>query len=156
MMRIKVFILPIAIYCFAQSISAQEGILDDLKPKFVGLTKSQTDSLLKEGLNKIFSNPDLYNDLFRNHVEKLKSYGDKRYTFIRDLNLNFKSFQSDTLPVSLGFDYNYSNSWVKNKVTETSTLLQSYNLLFKGNVAFRKKYNPNDFLEFSIAFDNSH
>jgi hypothetical protein len=155
-MRIKTPFLFVAMYFFAQTIVAQEGILDDLRPKFVGMTKSQTDSLLKEGIKKIFSNPDLYNDLFRNYVEKLKSSEDKRYTFIRDLNLNFKSFQSDTLPVSLGFDYNYSNTWVKNKVNESSTLLQSYSLVFKGNVAFKKRYNPNDFLEYSIAYDNSY
>src|SRR4030095_10734665 len=154
-MKSKIIFLFIVMQSFAVCMKAQENILDHLKTIFVGLSKSQSDSLLKEGVKTIFSNPDLYNDVFKNYVEKLKATGDKRYTFIRDLNINFKSFQADTLPVALGFDYNYSNSWVKNKITERSTLLQSYNLLFKGNVAFKKQFNPNDFLEFSLAFDNN-
>ena len=123
--------------------------MDHLKTIFIGLSKNQSDSLLKEGVKSIFSNPDLYNDFFRQYVEKLKANDKGRYTFIRDLDLNFKSFQADTLPVALGFNYNYSNSWVKNKVTEKSTLLQSYNLAFKGNVAFKKQFNqlPSDLLK---------
>jgi len=154
-MRKKIIILFAIILNFTNYTNAQENILDHLKTIFIGLSKNQSDSLLKEGVKSIFSNPDLYNDFFRKYVEKLKANDKGRYTFIRDLDLNFKSFQSDTLPVALGFNYNYSNSWVKNKVTEKSTLLQSYNLAFKGNVAFKKQFNPNDFLEYSLAFDNS-
>jgi len=154
-MRKKIIILFAIILEFTTYTNAQENILNHLKTIFIGLSKNQSDSLLKEGVKSIFSNPDLYNDFFRQYVEKLKASDKGRYTFIRDLNLNFKSFQADTLPVALGFGYNYSNSWVKNKITEKSTLLQSYNLNFKGNVAFKKQFNPNDFLEYSIAFDNS-
>ena len=154
-MRKKIIILFAIVLNFTNYTNAQENILDHLKTIFIGLSKNQSDSLLKEGVKSIFSNPDLYNDFFRKYVEKLKENDKGRYTFIRDLDLNFKSFQSDTLPVALGFNYNYSNSWVKNKVTEKSTLLQSYNLAFKGNVAFKKQFNPNDFLEYSLAFDNS-
>ena len=154
-MRKKIIILFAIVMNFTNYTNAQENILDHLKTIFIGLSKNQSDSLLKEGVKSIFSNPDLYNDFFRKYVEKLKENDKGRYTFIRDLDLNFKSFQSDTLPVALGFNYNYSNSWVKNKVTEKSTLLQSYNLAFKGNVAFKKQFNPNDFLEYSLAFDNS-
>ena len=154
-MRKKIIILFAIVMNFTNYTNAQENILDHLKTIFIGLSKNQSDSLLKEGVKSIFSNPDLYNDFFRKYVEKLKANDKGRYTFIRDLDLNFKSFQSDTLPVALGFNYNYSNSWVKNKVTEKSTLLQSYNLAFKGNVAFKKQFNPNDFLEYSLAFDNS-
>ena len=154
-MRKKIIILFAIVLNLTTYTNAQENILDHLKTIFIGLSKNQSDSLLKEGVKSIFSNPDLYNDFFRQYVEKLKANDKGRYTFIRDLDLNFKSFQSDTLPVALGFNYNYSNSWVKNKVTEKSTLLQSYNLAFKGNVAFKKQFNPNDFLEYSLAFDNS-
>ena len=154
-MRKKIIFLFAIVLNFTNYTNAQENILDHLKTIFIGLSKNQSDSLLKEGVKSIFSNPDLYNDFFRKYVEKLKANDKGRYTFIRDLDLNFKSFQSDTLPVALGFNYNYSNSWVKNKVTEKSTLLQSYNLAFKGNVAFKKQFNPNDFLEYSLAFDNS-
>ena len=116
-MRKKIIILFAILLSFTNYTNAQENILDHLKTIFIGLSKNQSDSLLKEGVKSIFSNPDLYNDFFRQYVEKLKTNDKGRYTFIRDLDLNFKSFQSDTLPVALGFNYNYSNSWVKNKVT---------------------------------------
>jgi len=136
--------------------SGQEGVKKQLVDIFSRLDiRSNADSLANEALREIFFKPDLLNDIFSKNLKLLERPAFAKYRFIRDLNIKFKSFQADTLPVSLGFEYKYDNSWIKNTNQKKSVFFQSYNLSFNGNVAFKKQHNPNDFLESSLLYDGS-
>ena len=152
---IKRFFLLLLLFVSIESIKAQEDVKKQLQGIFSRLDRSIADSLTIEGLKEIFSDPDLLNDLFAKNLEMLKGPSATGYRYIKDLNLKFKSFQNDTLPVSLGFEYKYDNSWIKNRIQKNSVFYQTYSLSFNGNVAFRKKYNPNNFLESTLSYDGS-
>jgi hypothetical protein len=149
------FLFLVLLFSFVKSIKAQEDVKKQLNGIFSRLDRSIADSLTIEGLKEVFSDPDLLNDLFAKNLEMLKVPSPNGYKYIKDLNLKFKSFQNDTLPVSLGFEYKYDNSWIKNRVQKNSVFYQTYSLSFNGNVAFRKRYNPNDFLESTLSYDGS-
>lgn len=154
---LRIIILIGVMQFFSPAVKAQhEDIFKDVSIESVlGLFhKEQRDSIIKELKNRIFSSPDLFDDAFNKLVEKLKGKP-KLYTFIRDLNIDFKSFQDDNLPVSLGLAYKYNNSWVRIKETGKATLMQSFDLGATGNIAFRKQYNPNDFLEFNFDYEGT-
>ncbi|MGN6397719.1 MAG: hypothetical protein ACTHMI_19255 [Mucilaginibacter sp.] len=120
---------------------------------YPGMNAKQVDSIKQAAYNFIFSNPDLLNDAFAKYVGALKTANGKTYDFMRDLNIKFKTFQADNQSPALGFEYKYENSWSKVSHTPKHSFNQSYNLNFNGNVAFKKVYNPADFLE-SKAFYN--
>lgn len=147
------FCLP-ALVC-ALAALAQTDVKNSLEGRYRGLPKATADSLVSEDLNQIFNVPDLLNDLFARNLEALKQKDARQYQFIRDLNIRFKSFQTDTLPVSLGFEYKYENNWVKNRQKAQALFIQTYSLSFNGNVAFKKINNPNNFLESSFSYDGS-
>ena len=154
-MRKLVFILMVFNLCIIKS-NGQESVKKQLADIFARLgATSNIDSLANEALDEIFFKPDLLNDIFSKNLKLLERPALAKYRFIRDLNIKFKSFQADTLPVSLGFEYKYDNSWIKNKTQKNSVFFQSYNLGFNGNVAFKKRHNPNDFLESSLLYDGS-
>lgn len=154
-MRKLIFILMMFTLSIIKS-NGQESVKKQLADIFAQLgATSNIDSLAHEALKEIFFKPDLLNDIFSKNLKLLERPAFAKYRFIRDLNIKFKSFQADTLPVSLGFEYKYDNSWIKNKSKKNSTFFQSYNLNFNGNVAFKKQHNPNDFLESTLLYDGS-
>ena len=152
-MRKLIFILMMFTLSIIKS-NGQESVKKQLADIFAQLgATSNIDSLAHEALKEIFFKPDLLNDIFSKNLKLLERPAFAKYRFIRDLNIKFKSFQADTLPVSLGFEYKYDNSWIKNKSKKNSTFFQSYNLNFNGNVAFKKQHNPNDLLESKLLYD---
>ena len=74
------------------------------------------------------------------------------YKFIHDLDLNFKTFQANNQPPGLGFSYQYMNQWTKSEVKPTFQLNQSFNINLDGNVAFKKVYNPTNFLDSKASY----
>lgn len=148
--------LTILFFVISNGVFSQDNVKKQLVKIFEQVDpKANAESLGIEAVKEIFSKPDLLNDLFFKNLEVLEKKASSQYKFIRDLNLKPKSFQSDSFPVSLGFEYKYDNSWTKNKVREKSLFLQNYNLSFNGNVAFKKKNNSTNFLESTFSYEGA-
>jgi hypothetical protein len=107
-----------------------------------------------EALAKL-TDPDLLNATMAKYVVALKGKDTTAYNFIRDLNLKFKTFQADNQPAGLGFSYQYDNSWTKNSIGKSHDFSQSFNLNLDGNVAFKRVYNPTDFLESKFLYNGT-
>ena len=122
---------------------------------YPSMSPAQVDSIRKSAINSIFSNPDLYNDAFAKYVNSISGKPNSLYTFIRDLNIKFKTFQTDEQSSALGFQYNYANSWAKNKQLPNGSKVQSFNINLDGNVAFKKAYNPNNLLESAFLYNGT-
>lgn len=154
MKRLLLTSLALVLSALSARLFAQTGpVATVINQPYPGMNANQVDSIKQAAYNYIFSNPDLLNDEFAKYVGALKTAHGKTYDFIRDLNIKFKTFQADNQSPALGFEYKYDNSWSKVSHTPTHSFNQSYNLSFNGNVAFKKVYNPADFLE-SKAFYN--
>ncbi|MCJ8212011.1 hypothetical protein MUY27_20000 [Mucilaginibacter sp. RS28] len=95
----------------------------------------------RKKLKEVINNPDLYNDAFA----KLRSALVNKNNFLNDFDLKFKTFQTEGLPPSLGFEYKYDNSWTK--VSKEAKFARTFSIDLNGNVAFKHEHNPNDFLE---------
>lgn len=147
--------LTILLFVVSGSAIAQENVKNELFKIFEKLDPKDAESLSITAIKEIFSKPDLLNDLFSKNLTLLEKKSSTPYKFIRELNLKPKTFQADSFPVSLGFEYNYENSWTKNKKRGKSLFLQNYDLSFNGDVAFKKKQNPNSFLESSFSYDGA-
>jgi len=121
-------------------------ILGMIGPLFLQAQSLPTLKQVKDSLlQKVAGNPDLLNDAMGKYLLSLKANDERAYTFIRDLNLNFKTFQAENQTPGLGFSYKYDNSW--SKINAAGTKSQSWNINLAGNVAFKKIYNPSNFLE---------
>ena len=101
------------------------------------------------------TSPNILNDAVAKYMSTLAKNDTSAYNFIRDLNFKFKTFQADSQPPGLGFSYQYDNSWTKNSVGKTSDINQSFNLDLDGNVAFKKVYNPTNFLESKFVYNGT-
>lgn len=149
-------VLAILLFIVSNNVFAQENVKKQLVKIFQQIApNANAESLSMEAVKEIFSTPDLYKDLFTKSLSLLEKKPTTPYKFIRDLNIKPKSFQTDSSAVSLGFEYKYDNSWTKNKERKKSLFLQSYSLSFNGNVAFKKKQNPNNFLESSFSYEGA-
>ena len=162
MKKLLRFLLLLAPLCCHLSVFAQVPMNPAGTPvnavinvTYPSMTPSQVDSIRKSAINSIFSNPDLYNDAFAKYVNSLSSKPNSLYSFIRDLNIKFKTFQTDEQSSALGFQYNYANSWAKNKQLPNGSKVQSFNINLDGNVAFKKAYNPNNLLESAFLYNGT-
>lgn len=151
--------LLICLFIVSNTSPAQESVKNELiktlKQVDPRIDTKTAESLGISAIKEIFSKPDLLNDLFSKNIELLEKKSSTPYKFIRDLNIKPKTFQADSFSVSLGFEYKYENSWTKNKKTGKSLFLQNYDLSFNGDVAFKKKQNPNSFLESSLSYEGA-
>ena len=102
---------------------------------------------IKKIVNGIITDPELYNDFWKNFLDLAFVKDSKKFNFLRDLNIKFKTFQAeDTSVTGLGFSYDFKFDFAK--YTENkSRISQDLGFTANGNVAFKKKLNPNDFLE---------
>lgn len=152
-------ILVICLVIVSNAGSAQESVKNELiktlKQVDPQIDPKTAESLSLTAIKEIFLKPELLNDVFFKSLEVLEKKSSIPYKFIRELNIKPKAFQADSFPVSLGFEYKYANNWTKNKKTGKSLFLQNYNLSFNGDVAFKKKQNPNSFLESSFSYDGA-
>lgn len=148
-------ILTILFFLISTNLFAQENVKTELLKIFQRIDPKEAESLSISAVKEIFSKPDLLNDIFSKSLGLLEKKSSAPYKFIRDLNLKPKAFQADSFAVSLGFEYKYDNSWTKNKKTGKSLFLQNYDLALNGDVAFKKKQNPNSFLESSFSYEGA-
>ncbi|RYU91632.1 hypothetical protein EWM62_06750 [Mucilaginibacter terrigena] len=105
-------------------------------------------------LNKL-TDPDLLNSTMAKYMAALKGKDTTAYNYVRDLNLKFKTFQAGNQPPGLGFSYQYDNSWTKNSIGNGHDFSQSFNLDLNGNIAFKKVYNPANFLESKFVYNGT-
>jgi hypothetical protein len=109
-------------------------------------------------VDKLTGSPDLYNTLWKFFVNQAENSDNKKWGFFKDLNVQFKTFQAtDNARAALGASYDFTFSEAKyvenNNSNRTS---HSFNLSANGNIAFNKKLNPTDFLEFKTNYSYSH
>lgn len=83
-----------------------------------------------------------------------------RLSFLRDLNLRFKTFRTSGQDNSaaLGFGYSYSKDIRKDLYSQSSTSSSglSFSAGADGNVSFDRQVNPQDFLDSKISFHFFH
>ena len=76
-------------------------------------TGGRTDDEIKNAVNGVIKNPDLYNNLWKNFIEQAYKK-DSSWSFLKDLNIQFKTFQAtDNAPTGLGFTYDISFDYAK-------------------------------------------
>jgi hypothetical protein len=140
---------------FSQSIGST--LEESLKPLIDSLKKGSISlETIKDVLNETIEDPELYNNLWKRFIDNAIKKDSTNWDFLNDLNVKFKTFQATSSTTSsLGFTYdfnfNYSN-FTKNKSGHISS---SFGLKLKGNVAFNRSVNPNDFLETSMNYNFS-
>lgn len=110
------------------------------------------DQVKQQALDSLTS-PNLLNEVEAKYMATLQKKDTSVYNFVRDLNLKFKTFQANAQPPGLGFSYQYDNSWTKNSKNNQAS--QSFNLDLDGNVAFKKIYNPVNFLESKFVYNST-
>ncbi|OCX54238.1 hypothetical protein BEL04_08250 [Mucilaginibacter sp. PPCGB 2223] len=112
---------------------------------------------VKQAIADSLASPNFLNDAAAKYLADLQTKDTAKARFIRDLNVKFKVFQADNLPPGLGFSYQYANSWVKNNTDRSHAYhySRSLDLDFSGNVAFKKVYNPSNFLESKAAYNGT-
>ncbi|MDP9048679.1 MAG: hypothetical protein M3N14_11115 [Bacteroidota bacterium] len=128
-------------------------ILLVISPMFLCAQIRTFDQAKKAAVDSLTS-PNLLNEAMARYMLALQNKNPDAYKLIRNVNLKFKTFQAGAQPPGLGFSYQYDNSWTKNNIGNSGDANQSFNLNLDGNVAFKKIYNPVNFLE-SRFFYNS-
>ncbi|HTH83424.1 MAG TPA: hypothetical protein VL490_10845 [Mucilaginibacter sp.] len=138
-MKIKFLTVLFAVTLSCQGIFAQDN---DNSPKLPGLAQTIKDYA---------QNPAVLNNAAAKLLSVIKDTA--VVDFVRDLNINFKTFQADNQPASLGFTYKYENSWTWGSKKHDFT--NSLSVDMTGNVAFKKIYNPANFLQSKIGYSGN-
>ena len=116
---------------------------DSLAKAFSGIVANILENT--ETLNKVW---DTY------VIEKAK------ISFLRDVNLKFKTFHVNGQDNSagLGFSYSYSKDIMKHMYSQKSVSNSGISFAIKaeGNVAFDRRINPRDFLDSKLSFHFFH
>lgn len=121
-------------------------------------TSGRTNDEIKNAVNGVIDNPDLYNNLWKNFIDQAYKK-DSSWSYFKDMNIQFKTFQAtDNAPTGLGFTYDFNFDYAK--FTESSNhksrISHSLGITAKGNVAFNKNINPTDFLETQLNYNISN
>jgi hypothetical protein len=114
---------------------------------------NKTEDEIKNTINGIIKNPELYNTLWQNFLKQSYISENKKFKFLDDLNIAFKTFQSkDSSTTSLGFTYDFNFDYAKFIEKDKHRISHTFGLSAKGNVAFNKNTNPNNFLETKVNY----
>jgi hypothetical protein len=115
---------------------------------------NKDDEAIKEIIDGIIDSPDLYNDVWKILVDNAIKSDSVKWKYLDDLNLKFKTFQTeDNSNTTLGLSYDFSFDWANFKDTNDRRMSQTFGLDAKGNIAFDKSLNPNDFLESNVNYN---
>lgn len=134
---------------YSQNGQSLGSSIDDLTLK--GLGKEAIDNVLSGTIN----NPELYNSAWSTLIN-YATKKDSAWSFLNKLNIQFKTFQSTTSPAStLGASYDFNFNYSNFKKKKNSRISNTFSFKLKGNVAFNKTVNPNDFLETSANYSFS-
>jgi hypothetical protein len=128
----------------AQEESTKDITLESLKNLLI-------DSMIIENtFSELFNEPETI--LTLNKIWKENVIHESR--FLRELNLEFKTFKvsnSDSI-TGLGVGYSFSKDITRRRFGNESQTGISLSLHTQGNIAFEKNINPEDFLESSLSF----
>lgn len=112
---------------------------------------------IKATVNGVISNPELYNSLWKNFIDQAYEKESLKWKLLKDFNIQFKTFQTTDNPnSSLGFTYDLNYDFARFKEHDKNRISNSFGLSAKGNVAFKKQFNPIDFLETKVHYNYSH
>jgi hypothetical protein len=138
-------------FSFAQ---VSEKQITELTDHLKSLNKDE--EAIKEIIDGLIDSPDLYNDIWKILVDNAIKNDSVKWKYLDDLNLKFKTFQTeDNSNSTLGLSYDFSFDWAKFKETSNRRVSQTFGLDAKGNIAFDKSLNPNDFLESNVNYNLS-
>lgn len=117
----------------------------------------ESEEEIKNTVNGIINNPDLYNSLWKNFIDQTYKLDSVKWELLKDFNFQFKTFQTtDNQVTSLGFTYDFNYDYAKYTEHNKNRISNSFGLSAKGNVAFKKQFNPIDFLETQAHYNYSH
>ncbi|OOQ61698.1 hypothetical protein [Mucilaginibacter pedocola] len=136
----------------AQNQDPNSALVNRISTNITDINLSK--DVIQKTFDEVFSNPDILNDATAKLLTAFKGKPGVM-KFMRDLNFKFKTFQTDNQPASLGFEYKYENSWSKFQTVGSKIVNQSISLNFNGNVAFKKSYNPANFLESKFQYNGT-
>jgi len=153
-------LLFIIVTCFSFLTSYSQNISEHQLNQIISILKTQgkSDEQIKNAVNGIINNPDLYNELWKKFIDQAYKSDSTKWKFLNDLNVQFKTFQAtDNAPAALGFtyDFNFDYAHFKESDNHKNRISNSFGLSAKGNVAFNKKLNPADFLETKVNYNLS-
>lgn len=118
------------------------------------------DETVKKALTKDLKDPDVLNELLGGLLRS-KAAGPAGNLSVlagvlSSLNVKFKAFQTkDSTEASLGLTYSIERSLKNHALDDTVGYPMSLSFTFhaKGNIAFKKSLNPDDFLDTGASFD---
>jgi hypothetical protein len=138
----------------ANSQIANNQINDLIKTLKVG---GQSDEEIKNTVNGVIISPDLYNTLWKNFLDQAFKEDSAKWKLLKEFNIQFKTFQTTDNPItSLGLTYDFNYNYAKFKESSDNRISNSFGLSARGNVAFKKEFNPVDFLETKVQYSHSH
>ncbi|AHF17023.1 hypothetical protein [Niabella soli] len=138
------------------SANSQEAMSNQQINRLVMTLKAanKKEDEIKTILNGIIKDPDLYNTLWQDFLKQSYTNKNKKFQFLDDLNIAFKTFQSkDSTTTSLGFSYDFNFDYAKFIEKDKSRISHTLGLSAKGNVAFNKRANPNNLLETKVFYN---
>ncbi|MFL9844056.1 hypothetical protein [Flavobacterium rhizosphaerae] len=129
--------------------------INDLVTVLRAANKSEDE--IKNAVDGIIKNPELYNTLWQNFIKQSYISEDSKFKFLNDLNITFKTFQSkDSTTTSLGFSYDFNFDYAKFIEKDRHRISHTFGLSAKGNVAINRDANPNNFLETKVNYSYAH
>ncbi len=130
-----------------------KGLVKHLGKEFFTLSADEFDSA--DSLLQLIKNPAEAADLIADFLERPETLNEilrnavfPRIRFLKDLDLQFKTFNVDSLS-GLGFSYDYTNNSISRTILDKDPTIAAVFAQVKatGEVAFRRVINPKDFLQ---------
>jgi hypothetical protein len=157
----KVFIASLIVAFTFSAIASYSQISDSQLNELINKLRSgrKTETEIKAIVDGIIADPQLFQSYWKNFIDQATetdstaSDGGTRWDWLRDLNLQFKTFQTEDNPnASLGFSYDLNYDFAKFERSEKSRTASKFGFSATGNVAFKKEFNPVDFLDTKLNY----
>lgn len=131
-----------------------DKFIDDIS-KVTGISKDSLEKEISRMYSNILENTETLNKVLDTYV--IEKTG---ISFLRDVNLRFKTFRAngEDGSAALGFSYSYSKDIKKHLFSQDSVSSSGISFAIKadGNVAFDRRVNPQDFLDSKLSFHFFH
>lgn len=132
-----------------QGVQVSEKQINALVELLRANAKSEGD--IQEIVNGIIKDPELYNIIWKDFIKQSLVSKDGKFKFLNDLNITFKTFQSqDSATTSLGLSYDFNFDYARYKEKGNARTGIDFGLSANGNVAIKKEANPFNFLETKV------
>ena len=131
-----------------------DKLINDIS-NVTGISKDSLENEISKMYSDILENTETLNKVLDTYV--IEKTG---ISFLRDVNLRFKTFRvnGEDGSAALGFSYSYSKDIKKHLFSQDSVSSSGISFAFKadGNVAFDRRENPQDFLDSKLSFHFFH